>query len=168
MADPVGVLFVCLGNICRSPTAEAVFRREAEKAGWGSMFRVDSAGIADYHVGKAPDTRTCEHARMRGYDLSVLRARQVEAADFERFDLVLAMDASVLSALRKLQKNGTAAKAEIGLFLDYLPDHEGRDVPDPYYGGADGFETVLDLTEAGSTALLRTLLKKQGVFGCGC
>lgn len=166
MADSVGVLFVCLGNICRSPTVEAVFRQQAAKVGWGSMFRVDSAGIAGYHIGKAPDPRTCKHALMRGYDLSALRARQLEAADFERFDLVLAMDASVLTAMRKLQP-GTC-RAEIGLFLDHLPGHEGRDVPDPYYGGADGFETVLDLAEAGSTALLRGLLKRQGVFGCGC
>lgn len=166
MADSIGVLFVCLGNICRSPTAEAVFRQQAEKAGWGSMFRVDSAGVAGYHIGKAPDSRTCEHARIRGYDLSSLRARQFEAADFTRFDLVLAMDASVLSAMRKLQP--PAASAEVGLFLDHLPGHEGRDVPDPYYGGAHDFETVLDLVEEGSTTLLRFLLKRQGVFGCGC
>ncbi|MFZ5561135.1 MAG: low molecular weight protein-tyrosine-phosphatase [Pseudomonadota bacterium] len=168
MAGPVSVLFVCLGNICRSPTAEAVFRQQAAKAGWGSMVSADSAGMANYHVGKAPDSRSCKHASLRGYDLSALRARQLEAADFGRFDLVLAMDGAVLEALRKLQSPDSAARAEVGLFLDHLPGHEGRDVPDPYYGGADGFEQVLDLVEAASTALLRKLLKQQGVFGCGC
>jgi protein-tyrosine phosphatase len=168
MADSIGVLFVCLGNICRSPTAEAVFRQQAAKAGWGGMFRVDSAGVADYHVGKAPDPRTCAHARMRGYDLSGLRARQLEAADFTRFDLVLAMDAAVLGTMHEIRRGTATATAQTGLFLDHLPGHEGRDVPDPYYGGADGFETVLDLVEEGSTALLRHLLKKQGVYGCGC
>jgi protein-tyrosine phosphatase len=168
MAESVGVLFVCLGNICRSPTAEAVFRQQAAKAGWGSMFRVDSAGVAGYHIGKSPDPRTCEHARMRGYDLSSQRARQFDAVDFTRFDLVLAMDAAVLQALRSLQTGSPAETAEVGLFLDHFPGHEGADVPDPYYGGADGFETVLDLVEEGSTALLRALLKRQGVFGCGC
>jgi protein-tyrosine phosphatase len=167
MADPTRVLFVCLGNICRSPTAEAVFRAQAQKAGWGGMFSADSAGVAGYHIGKAPDARTLRAAAQRGYRLDDLRARQVEAADFSRFDLVLAMDRPVLEELRRLRGSGED-KAETALFLDYLPGREGGEVPDPYYGGADGFETVLDLVEEGSTALLRTLLKRQGVFGCGC
>lgn len=168
MADALRVLFVCLGNICRSPTAEAVFRAQAQKAGWGAMFSADSAGVADYHVGKAPDARTMRAAAQRGYRLDDLRARQVEAADFSRFDLVLAMDRPVLAELQRLQRESGPGKAETALFLDYLPGHAGGEVPDPYYGGADGFETVLDLVEEGSTALLRELLKRQGVFGCGC
>lgn len=168
MAAASRVLFVCLGNICRSPTAEAVFRDQAQKAGWGQMFSVDSAGVAGYHIGKAPDARTIRAAAQRGYRLDDLRARQVEAEDFARFDLLLAMDAPVLEVLRRLQLDSGHGTAETALFLDYLPGREGRDVPDPYYGGSEGFETVLDLVEEGSTALLRELLKRQGVFGCGC
>lgn len=170
MAAPRRILFVCLGNICRSPTAEAVFRAQAQKAGWSDMFQAGSAGVAGYHIGKAPDARSCQAAAQRGYRLDALRARQVEPADFERFDLLLAMDAAVLESLRQLQHvaGAAGAGAETALFLDFLPGHEGRDVPDPYYGAADGFETVLDLVEEGSTALLRDLLKRQGVFGCGC
>lgn len=168
MADARHVLFVCLGNICRSPTAEAVFRAQAQKAGWGDMFRADSAGVAGYHIGKAPDARTIRAAAQRGYRLDDLRARQVQADDFSRFDLLLAMDRPVLEVLQRLQRDSGVARAETALFLDYLPGREGQDVPDPYYGGADGFETVLDLVEEGSTALLRALLKRQGVFGCGC
>lgn len=167
MAAPSRVLFVCLGNICRSPTAEVVFREQAAKAGWGGMFSADSAGIAGHHVGEAPDPRAREAAARRGYRMDQLRARQLDAADFDRFDLLLAMDPSVLDVMRRLQQGG-AGEAECALFLDYLPGHEGRAVPDPYYGGADGFEAVLDLVEEGCTALLRELLKRQGVFGCGC
>ncbi|HET8730564.1 MAG TPA: low molecular weight protein-tyrosine-phosphatase [Moraxellaceae bacterium] len=168
MAVASRVLFVCLGNICRSPTAEAVFRDQAQKAGWGSLIAADSAGIADYHIGKSPDPRTCRAAAQRGYRMDDLRARQVQADDFHQFDLLLAMDASVLDVLRRMQPPESRERSEVALFLDYLPGFEGRDVPDPYYGGADGFETVLDLVEAGSTTLLREMLKRQGVFGCGC
>jgi protein-tyrosine phosphatase len=168
MAAPSRVLFVCLGNICRSPTAEAVFRAQAQKAGWSAMFSADSAGVADYHIGKAPDPRTVRAAAQRGYRLDDLRARQVEPADFTRFDLVLAMDRPVLDQLQRLQRESGGGTARTALFLDFLPGREGGEVPDPYYGGADGFETVLDLVEEGSTALLRDLLKRQGVFGCGC
>ncbi|MES2918469.1 MAG: low molecular weight protein-tyrosine-phosphatase [Pseudomonadota bacterium] len=168
MAAPSRVLFVCLGNICRSPTAEAVFREQAAKAGWGEMFSARSAGIAGHHVGEAPDARSRRAAAQRGYRMDQLRAHQLELADFSRFDLLLAMDQSVLESMRLLQQQSGHLQAESALFLDYLPGHEGRDVPDPYYGGSDGFEAILDLIEAGSTALLRTLLKRQGVFGCGC
>lgn len=168
MAAPSRILFVCLGNICRSPTAEVVFREQAAKAGWGSMFSAGSAGIAGHHVGEAPDPRTREAAARRGYRMDSLRARQLEAEDFSRFDLLLAMDPSVLDVMRRLQQQGRAGKADTALFLDYLPGHEGRAVPDPYYGGTEGFEAVLDLVEEGCTALLRELLKRQGVFGCGC
>lgn len=168
MSEKHHILFVCIGNICRSPTAEAVFRQLAEKSGWGSLFNVESAGVADYHIGKAPDTRTQKHAAMRGYNLGALRARQLSAQDFAKFDLILAMESDVLQAIRQRQQECGAGRAQTGLFLDYLPGNEGCDVPDPYYGGPDGFETVLDLVEEGSHALLRGLLKQRGVFGCGC
>lgn len=168
MTEPVRVLFVCLGNICRSPTVEAVFRAHAEKSGWGTMFEVDSAGIVGSHAGEAPDHRAQRHARERGYDLSRLRARQLDPHDFERFDHVVAMDAMVLENMRALQKASRPSRAELALFLDYHDERAGEDVPDPYYSDAAAFETVLDLAEEGSLALMRHLLKKQGVFGCGC
>jgi protein-tyrosine phosphatase len=168
MKDRISVLFVCIGNICRSPTAEAVFRQKAEKAGWGGMLKADSAGIAGYHIGEAPDRRAQQHAQGRGYNLSALRARQIRAEDFSRFDFILCMEKPVLDDVQRMAASLPGKKAEVALFLDYLPGHEGRDVPDPYYGGDDGFEQVLDLVEEGSDSLLRHLLKKQGVFGCGC
>ena len=149
------ILFVCLGNICRSPTAEAVLRgiaaREAPELG----ISVDSAGTADYHPGSPPDRRAQAAARKRAYDLSTLRARQVCAADFVHFDLILAMDRSNLREL--LAMAPVAAHAKIQLFLDHAPEQPAREVPDPYYGGSSGFEAVLDLIEAASRGLLRRL-----------
>lgn len=145
------VLFVCLGNICRSPTAEAVFRQRLQQAGLSERVTVDSAGTGDWHVGKSPDSRSTEAALRRGYDLSILRARQVQVEDFQRFDLILAMDQANLSRLQVLQP--ASAGAELDLFLRRY--HLALDeVPDPYYGGADGFEQVLDLIEQASDALL--------------
>lgn len=167
-SEKISVLFVCIGNICRSPTAEGVFRIQAEKAGWGSLFVVDSAGTSGFHVGEPPDRRAQKHASQRGYNISSLRARQVGPKDFERFDLILAMEQSVLDTVNRLKAFSRGGKAETALFLDYFPGHEGQDVPDPYVGGEEGFETVLDLVEQGNEALLRTLLTKQGVLGCGC
>jgi protein-tyrosine phosphatase len=141
------VLFVCTGNICRSPTAEAVLRHQAAKA--GIELHVESAGIGKWHVGCAPDERAQHHAKGRGYDLSTLRARQVEPFDFERFDLILAMDRGHLRALQRMAPHRHRAK--IRLFIN------GRDVPDPYYGGPEGFEEVLDLVEAACRDLLREL-----------
>lgn len=161
------VLFVCIGNICRSPTAEGVFRFQAERAGWASLFQADSAGTSAYHVGEPPDRRAQAHAKERGYDISGLRARQLGPADFERFDLILCMEDGVLQTAKKM-RSFAKGKAELGLFLDYLPGYEGQDVPDPYYGDASGFDAALNLIEDGSQSLLRTLLKKKGVFGCGC
>ncbi|MDP2228705.1 MAG: low molecular weight protein-tyrosine-phosphatase [Moraxellaceae bacterium] len=166
--EPTRVLFVCLGNICRSPTVEQVFRDQAEKAGWAAQFVADSAGTGGFHAGEPPDRRAIRHARERGYDISGLRARQVGPADFERFDLILAMDALVLEGLQRIQKFSRGNRAELTLFLDFLPERKGQDVPDPYQGGPEGFEHVLDLAEQGSTALLRELLKRKGMFGCGC
>ena len=145
------VLFVCLGNICRSPTAEGVFRRRVREAGLEERIRIDSAGTGDWHVGKAPDSRTCRAARLRGYDLSGLRARQFQREDFERFDLVLAMDHSNLRHIQAMRP--ATARAELDLFLRRY-DMTLDEVPDPYHGGEDGFEQVLDLIEGASDALL--------------
>ncbi len=150
------VLFVCMGNICRSPTAEAVVREFAARAA-AHAIEVDSAGTHGYHAGNAPDERSIAAARRRGFDLSALRARVVEAADFERFDLVLAMDTPVLERLRVLAPE--ARRERLALFLDYAPALGRRDVPDPYYGGAAGFEEVLDLVEEGARGLLAALAK---------
>ncbi|MBM3485845.1 MAG: low molecular weight phosphotyrosine protein phosphatase [Alphaproteobacteria bacterium] len=149
------VLFVCTGNICRSPTAEAVFRARVAAAGLAARIGTGSAGIGDWHVGEAPDPRTRDAASARGYDLSRLRARQVRTADFEDFDLLLAMDHGHERALRRLAP--PARLARVGLFLDYAPGAGPREVPDPYYGGADGFALVLDLVEAGVAGLLKSI-----------
>ncbi|MBB4862455.1 protein-tyrosine phosphatase [Pseudomonas nitritireducens] len=145
------VLFVCLGNICRSPTAEGVFRHKVREAGLEERIEIDSAGTGDWHIGKAPDARTRAAALRRGYDLSSLRARQVSVADFSRYDLVLAMDHANLRDLKSLR--GSSGKAELDLFLRRY-DLEVDEVPDPYYGGEDGFEQVLDLVERGCDGLL--------------
>lgn len=145
------VLFVCLGNICRSPTAEGVFRRYVEQAGLSDKISIDSAGTSDWHIGKTPDPRTQVAAAKRGYDLSTLRGRQASVEDFTEFDLILAMDKSNLSNLQAIQP--VDAKAELALYLPRFgisPD----EVPDPYYGGEDGFELVLDMLEQASQVLL--------------
>ncbi len=146
------VLFVCMGNICRSPTAEGVFRRVAEEARMLESLNIDSAGTHDYHVGKPPDTRAQAAARGRGYDLSSLRARQVSRADFEEFDYVLAMDSDNLRNLERLCPRELRDK--LHLFLDFSARYRGMEVPDPYYGGARGFELVLDMVEDASRGLL--------------
>jgi protein-tyrosine phosphatase len=146
------VLFVCLGNICRSPTAEAVFRHRATRAGLGAKVTVDSAGTGDWHVGHPPDRRAILHAARRGYDLSPLRARQVRVEDFERFGWILAMDRGNLRELTALRPEGF--RGHLALFLDIAPAIGVSEVPDPYYGGNEGFERVLDLVEQASDALL--------------
>jgi len=138
------VLFVCLGNICRSPTAEGVLRHKLREAGLAEQIEVASAGTGPWHVGKPPDSRSQRAARMRGYDLSAQRARQVAAADFNRYDLILAMDQSNLRNLRLLQP--AQAKAELDLFLRRY-DGAVEEVPDPYHDEEHGFEQVLDLIE---------------------
>ncbi|MGM0915213.1 MAG: low molecular weight protein-tyrosine-phosphatase [Pseudomonadota bacterium] len=148
------VLFVCLGNICRSPTAEGVFRRKLEERGLAHRVAVDSCGIGPWHVGKAPDQRAREAASRRGIDLSALRARQLDAADFHAFDYLLAMDHDNLQAMHEQAPDGL--DAHMGLFLEFadLPDTA---VPDPYYGGEDGFEEVLDLVERAADGLLEEI-----------
>ncbi len=151
--DKVSVVFVCMGNICRSPTAEAVFRHYVENAGLTEYISIDSAGTHDYHIGSPPDLRTQRAAQQRGYDLSGLRGRQVEEDDFRRFDYVLAMDKANLAILDRLAPPDGSKKAQ--LFLDYARHHNEREVPDPYYGGADGFERVLDMVEDAAQGLLQ-------------
>jgi protein-tyrosine phosphatase len=151
-APRLSVLFVCMGNICRSPTAEGVFRKLIDGAGLAHAVGVDSAGTHAYHLGEAPDQRASETALRRGVDLKSLRARRVEVADFERFDHILAMDADNYQALRELCPLGTEEK--IKLFMDFSPKAGLREVPDPYYGGPRGFEHVFDLIEAAAQGLL--------------
>lgn len=149
----INVLFICMGNICRSPTAEAVFRRYVEKAGLAESIHIDSAGTHDYHIGEAPDVRTQRAAKQRGYDMSPLRGRQVEARDFARFDYVLAMDSANLSILQCLRPRD--AQSHLGLFLEFAERHTEREVPDPYFGGAEGFERLLDMVEDAADGLLQ-------------
>jgi protein-tyrosine phosphatase len=147
------LLFVCLGNICRSPAAEAVVRARAEAA--GLRLTLDSAGTGSWHVGDPPDPRMQAAARARGYDLSAQRARQARGSDFLDFDLILAMDQNNLAALQRLAP--PSGGAELSLMLDQAPGMKGREVPDPYHGGEAGFENVLDLLEAAADGLVARL-----------
>lgn len=158
--EKIGVIFICMGNICRSPTAEAVFRRHVEEAGLSDVIFIDSAGTHDYHIGEPPDTRTQRAAKQRGYEMGSLRGRQVGAGDFARFDYVLAMDEANLSILQGLQPR--EAQGHLGLFLEFAEQHNAREVPDPYFGGEDGFEHVLDLVEDASRGLLKHIRSQLG------
>lgn len=152
----VKVLFVCLGNICRSPTAEGVFRRRLEAAGLQDAVQVDSAGTHDYHIGKAPDPRAVAAAARRGIDISGLRARQVTAEDLEGFDYVLAMDEENLAYLQHLADG----RARPRLLMDYAPQCGVREVPDPYFGGRRGFERVLDMLEQACDGLVADIRER--------
>lgn len=157
----VRVLFVCMGNICRSPTAQGVFRRLLEQEGLSDLVEVDSAGTHAYHVGEPPDPRAQEAAARRGIDLSGQRARQALAEDFERFDYLLVMDQDNYHALSALCPPGHEKK--LGLFMDFAPDWRTREVPDPYYGGANGFERVLDMVEDAARGLLADIRNRHGL-----
>lgn len=146
------VLFVCTGNICRSPTAEAIARHWAGKLGINGEVEFDSAGTHAYHAGEAPDLRATRAAEKRGYDLSRLRARPVHESDYEHFDLILAMDRGHLAWLRQTCPPQHLHK--LSLFLSYSESQPDADVPDPYYGGRDGFENVLDMCEEAILGLL--------------
>lgn len=151
----IRVLFVCTGNICRSPTAEGVFKHQVKEAGLAGRVLSNSAGTHGYHVGEPPDPRTQRAASRRGYDLSALRARQVSREDFSEFDYVLAMDQSNLLALQRLCPPQLSSRLK--LFMEFGSDPAVREVPDPYYGGGQGFERVLDLVEQASKGLLEHL-----------
>ena len=155
----IKVLLVCMGNICRSPTAEGVFRAQVEAAGLAKKIHIDSAGTHDYHIGDTPDGRAQAAAAKRGYDLSRLRGRQVGREDFETYDYILAMD---MQNLTRMQTQCPAKHAhKIGLFMEYSKNFLEREVPDPYYGGGAGFEKVLDMVEDAGQGLLAHLKREQ-------
>jgi protein-tyrosine phosphatase len=155
MTDQVNVLFVCMGNICRSPTAEGVFRHKLMEAGLERFIHTDSAGTHDYHIGRPPDARSVEAAHARGIDISDLRARQIDAFDFEFFDHILAMDAANLDYLTAMAP--TAQQARVAPLLGYAPQLGTQWVPDPYYGGPQGFRQVYDLIEPAADGLLASI-----------
>lgn len=154
----INVLFVCMGNICRSPTAQGVFESLLAESGLAEYVQVDSAGTHAYHVGEQPDARASKAAARRGIDLSRQRARRVEAADFERFDYLLAMDSSNLEDLLAICPDQHRTK--VRLFLEFAGPDARSDVPDPYYGGPQGFERVLDLVEEGALGLIEDIRRQ--------
>lgn len=168
MSEKISVLFVCTGNICRSPTAEGVFRSKVEKAGWQELFHIDSAGSAAHFVGEPPDRRAQKFAKARGYDLSRLRARFIRQTDFEKFDYVLVMDRRNMRDMEKVRSYSRNPKARLQYLLDYHPVNKGGEVPDPYGGEEKDFEAVLDLVEPTCDNLLKTLLEEKGLTNCGC
>ena len=151
----INVLFVCMGNICRSPTAEGVFAQRLKDEGLESVIGVDSAGTHAYHVGEQPDPRSQKTASKRGVSLQHLKARKAVTEDFERFDYVLAMDRDNYRGLEKICPSG--ARHKLHLFLSYAPNLENDEVPDPYYGGPTGFDRVLDMIEEASNGLLQDI-----------
>ncbi len=157
--EKISVLFVCMGNICRSPTAQAVFEKVVSERGCEDWIQIDSAGTHAYHIGEQPDSRSQAAAMDRGIDMSLQRARRVEPVDFDRFDYVLAMDKSNYKDLKLLAK--PAQRKKLYLFLDFTKDWNVAEVPDPYYGGSHGFERVLDMVESASEGLLEDILSKQ-------
>jgi len=152
------VLMVCLGNICRSPTAAGIMTQKVYARGLSDRIIVDSCGTADYHIGAPADPRTIKAAADRGYDLRPHRARQLKLSDFDTFDLILAADAANAKDIAKMRYSRLhPGKAQVRLFLDILWPGEGKAIPDPYYGGTDGFETVIDLCEQGAKAWVAKL-----------
>mgnify|MGYP003495582479 CR=1 FL=1 len=155
----VNVLFVCMGNICRSPTAQGVFESLVERTGLTQAIQVDSAGTHAYHIGNPPDNRSQQAALERGIDLSKQRARQVQGVDFMSFDYVLAMDLNNLQALQRISEAQSAKNLK--LLMEFANRWQEREVPDPYYGGSWGFERVLDMIEDASEGLLEHLIRSH-------
>lgn len=158
--NTVKVLFVCMGNICRSPTAEAVFQQLVDNRNLAADIKIDSAGTHAYHVGEQPDRRSQSAAMNRGIDMSHQKARKVEVTDFDGFDYVLAMDKSNYKDLQSLAS--PKQRQRIHLFMNFSTGWKEDEVPDPYYGGSHGFERVLDMVESASEGLLEDILKKHG------
>jgi protein-tyrosine phosphatase len=152
MAMNTRVLFVCMGNICRSPMAEGVFRQLIRQAGLDDVVKVESAGTHAFHVGEGPDRRAASTAAKRGYDIADLRARRVEDSDFERFDLILAMDWDNLSLLQQMAPK--KAHHKLQLLMRFATEHESATIPDPYYGAQQGFDQALDFIEDACAGLL--------------
>jgi len=159
MSEKIKILFVCMGNICRSPTAHGVFQHLVEQSGYADRIHVDSAGTHAYHISEPPDRRAQQAARRRDIDLSGLRARKAVETDFSEFDYILAMDRNNYEDL--IQNCPQEHVAKVKLFLEFAPELGVREVPDPYYGGSSGFEQVLDLVDAASRGLLEHLRKKH-------
>lgn len=155
MKQHIKVLFVCMGNICRSPTAECVFRHLVDEAGLSKNLMIDSVGTHDYHIGKPPDKRAQQTALQRGYDLSSLRGRQIGVQDFHEFNYILAMDRENMANLAKICPPKELHKLK--LFMEFSKNFSEREVPDPYYGGKQGFENVLNMIEDASTGLLKEI-----------
>ena len=158
----IRVLFVCMGNICRSPTAQGIFETLVEREGFGHLIEVDSAGTHAYHVGNPPDSRAQDIARRRGFDLSSQRARKAQSEDFKNFDYLVAMDQDNFHGLMSICPVGMEGK--IHLLMDYAPAFRTREVPDPYYGGDAGFERVFDMVEAAASGLLDELKRRHVII----
>lgn len=156
---PKSILFVCLGNICRSPIAEGVFRHTAKQRGFDTQFTVDSAGLGSWHIGNPPDDRAQAAMRFRGIDISERRARRITPADFQKFDLILAMDRANRNALLKLAP--TEYHSKIKLFLDFAPNLCVHEVPDPFFGNEEGFDYVCQLVDTACRGLLVSLTAAQ-------
>jgi protein-tyrosine phosphatase len=161
--DRIRVLMVCMGNICRSPTAEAMLRWHVEEAGLADVVEIDSAGTLDYHAGSPPDWRAIEHGERRGLSMRSLRARQVREADFERFDYIFAMDEDNLEYLERLRP--ASAHARLGLLMACAPASGAREVPDPWSGGPRDFERVLDLVDLACAGFVATLQERAARHG---
>lgn len=160
MPQPVNVLFVCMGNICRSPTAEAMFRHIIHNQGLSSLIHTDSCGTHAYHIGEQPDSRSQAHAKKRGIAMGDLRARQFASSDWEEFDYILAMDRQNYQILQQSHPGGNP-RGQLSMMLDHGNAFDERDVPDPYYGGDLGFELVLDMLEDSCKGLLDHIRAKQ-------
>ncbi len=155
----INVVFICMGNICRSPTAEGVFRHVVKERNLQDVIKIDSAGTHAYHIGEPPDSRSQATAKSRGVDLSAQRARKVEAIDFERFDYVIAMDRSNYENLKALAT--VEQQEKLHLFMNFTNEWDNAEVPDPYYGGGDGFKNVFDMVQSASEGLLEVIVKND-------